>query len=102
VVRVLLPIAAATAVTVTPAWSYVPAHLRTTLAAAADCRGWGNAQKTLQMGGNKVYWAPTVAWRCVTDAKGKRHVLAAIDSSGRLGDAALGRVAASGLDVSGH
>ena len=160
--RVLLPIVAATAVTFTPAWSYVPAHLRATLAAqsagtlylpartplfyryrsgaavrsriltvaftdrvrihqglwrwtkktfvwqvrplpaAADCRGWGNAQKALQMGGNKVYWAPTVAWRCVTDAKGKRHVLAAIDSSGRLGDTALGRVAASGLDVSGR
>ncbi len=70
------------------------------LATSADCRAWANAQKTLQMGGNKVYSAPNVAWRCVTDAKGKRHVLAAIDDSGRLPDVALGRVAASGLDVS--
>ena len=38
----------------------------------------------------------------MTDAKGKRHVLAAIDDSGRLPDEALGRVAASGLDVSGR
>jgi hypothetical protein len=60
----------------------------------ADCRAWGDAQKTLQMGGNKVYWAPSVAWRCV-----KGHVLAAIDDSGRLPDVALGQVAASGLDV---
>jgi len=63
----------------------------------ADCRAWGNAEKTLQMGGNKVYWAPNVAWRCV-----EGHVLAAIDSSGRLPDVALGRVAASGLDVAGR
>jgi hypothetical protein len=63
----------------------------------SHCRAWGNAEKTLQMGGNKVYWAPNVAWRCV-----KGHVLAAIDSSGRLPDAALGEVAASGLDVAGR
>jgi hypothetical protein len=62
----------------------------------------GNAQKTLQMGGNKVYWSPNQAWRCVTDEHGKRHVLAAIDSSGRLPDTALGEVAASGLDVTGR
>ncbi|HXR12541.1 MAG TPA: hypothetical protein VN770_09615 [Gaiellaceae bacterium] len=72
------------------------------LASTADCRAWGNAQKTLQMSGNKVYWSPNQAWRCVTDAHGKRHVLAAIDSSGRLPDTALGEVAASGLDVSGR
>jgi hypothetical protein len=54
------------------------------------------------VGGNEVYWAPNVAWRCVTDAKGRRHVLAAIDDSGGLPDTALGRVAASGLDVSGR
>ena len=55
----------------------------------------GGAQKTLQIGGNKVFWSPNQAWRCV-----KGHVLYAIDSSGRLPDAALGMVAASGLDVS--
>jgi hypothetical protein len=55
----------------------------------------GGAEKTLQMGGNKVFWSPNQAWRCV-----KGHVLYAIDSSGRLPDTALGRVAASGLDVS--
>jgi hypothetical protein len=69
------------------------------LAAAADCRNWGNAQKTLQMSGNKVYSAPNVAWRCITDRHGKRHVLAAIDDAGRLPDVALGFVVASGLDV---
>jgi hypothetical protein len=63
----------------------------------SDCRAWGNAEKTLQMGGNKVYWAPNVAWRCVNG-----RVLAAVDDSGRLPDAALGRVAASGLDVAGR
>ena len=47
----------------------------------------------------KVYWSPNQAWRCVTDKNGKRHVLAAIDSSGRLPDTALGKVVASGLDV---
>lgn len=152
----LVPVVAALAVTFTPAWSYVPASLRASLAKqeggtlylparsvdfyryrsgasvhggiltvqfrdrvrihaglwkwtsktfawqvrpyeGSDCRAWGNAQKTLQMGGNKVYWAPNVAWRCV-----KGHVLAAIDDSGRLPDVALGRIAASGLDVAGR
>jgi hypothetical protein len=70
------------------------------LAASADCRAWGNATQTLQMGGNKVFAAADVAWRCLTDERGKRHVLAAIDGSGRLPATALGEVAASGLDVS--
>jgi hypothetical protein len=155
-VPALVPVVAALAVTFTPAWSYVPASLRASLAkkeggtlylpartplfyryrsgaavdggiltvqfrdrvriraglwrwtdktfvwqvrpyTGADCRAWGSAEKTLQMGGNKVYWAPNVAWRCV-----KRHVLAAIDRSGRLPDVALGRIAASGLDVAGR
>jgi hypothetical protein len=72
------------------------------LAARADCRNWGNARKTLQMSGNKVYSAPGVAWRCVTDKRGHRHVLAAIDGTGRLPDTGLGFVVASGLDVSGR
>jgi len=154
--RSFAPLAVAAAVTFTPAWSYVPASLRASLAqqeggtlylpartplfyryrsgatvrggiltvrfrdrvrvraglwkwtsktlvwqvrpyTGSNCRAWGSAEKTLQMGGNKVYWAPNVAWRCV-----EGHVLAAIDSSGRLLDAALGRVAASGLDVAGR
>jgi hypothetical protein len=155
----VVPLVAAAAVTFTPAWSYVPAPLRASLAqesggtlylptrtplfyryrsgaavragiltvsfrdrvriragvwrwtnktfawqvrpfaAGADCRAWGNAQKTLQIGGNKVYSAPNVAWRCVTDKHGKRHVLAAIDDSGRLPETALGEVVAGALDV---
>ncbi len=62
-----------------------------------DCRAWGDAQKTLQMGGNKVYSATGVAWRCVNG-----RVLAASDASGFLPDVALGRVAASGLNVAGR
>jgi hypothetical protein len=65
--------------------------------AGPDCRAWGNAQKTLQMGGNKVYWSPNVAWRCVGG-----RVLVASDGSGRLPDVALGEVVASGLDVAGR
>ena len=72
------------------------------LAGTADCRNWGSAQKTLQMSGNKVYWAPGVAWRCVTDTRGHRHVLAASDDTGRFPDTGLGYVVASGLDVSGR
>ena len=72
------------------------------LAKSADCRNWGNAQKTLQMSGNKVYWAPNVAWRCVTDRRYHRHVLAAIDDTGKFSDTGLGFVVASGLDVSGR
>ena len=72
------------------------------LAKSAGCRAWGNAQKTLQMSGNKVYWAPTVAWRCVTDKHGHRHVMAAIDPTGKWPDTGLGFVVASGLDVSGR
>jgi hypothetical protein len=70
------------------------------LTAFAHCRAWGNATQTLQMGGNKVFAAADVAWRCLTDQQGKRHVLVAIDDSGRLPVTALGEVAASGLDVS--
>jgi hypothetical protein len=158
----MIPALLAAALTFTPAWSYVPAHLRAQLAAqsagtlylpartplfyryrsgaavhggiltvtftdrvrirqglwrwtkktlvwqvrplsrTADCRAWGNATQTLQMSGNKVYAAANVAWRCVTDKHGERHVLAAVDDSGRLPVTALGEVAASGLDVSGR
>jgi hypothetical protein len=70
------------------------------LAAAADCRSFGKAQKTFQVDGNKVFWSPNQAWRCVTDRRGRRHALVAWGGSGRLPDVALAIVAASGLDVS--
>jgi hypothetical protein len=51
-------------------------------------------QKTLQMGGNKVYWDGTVAWRCLRGRDGR---LVRINASGpNLPDVALGRVVASG------
>lgn len=71
------------------------------LAKRAVCANWGGAQKTIQMAGNKVYWSNGSAWRCVTDRKGRRHVLAALQG-GALPDVALARVVASGLDVAGR
>ena len=67
----------------------------------AACANWGSAQKTLQMAGNKVYWSKGTAWRCVTDGKGRVHVLAALQG-GALPDVALAMVVASGLDVTGR
>lgn len=60
--------------------------------ASASC---GNGrEKTLQMGGNKVYWNGEVAWRCVLASNGR---LVRIAASGlNLPDVALGRVTASG------
>jgi hypothetical protein len=71
------------------------------LAKTAVCANWGSAEKTLQMGGNKVYWSNGIAWRCVTDRKGGMHVLAA-QQGGALPDVALALVVASGLDVAGR
>jgi hypothetical protein len=57
--------------------------------------GCGNGrEKTLQMGGNKVYWDGTLAWRCVRGVRGGLVRLAA--SGPNLPDVALGRVVASG------
>ena len=67
----------------------------------AACANWGGAQKTLQVGGNKVYWSNGAAWRCVTDRNGRVHVLAA-SQGGSLPDVALAIVVASGLDVAGR
>ena len=72
------------------------------LAASTDCAAWDQATQTLQMGGNKVYAAANIAWRCVVDKHGARRVLLAEDDSGRLPVVALGRAVASGLDVSGR
>jgi hypothetical protein len=57
--------------------------------------GCGNGrEKTLQMGGNKVFWDGDVAWRCVRGSNGR---LVRIEASGpNLPDVALGRVVASG------
>jgi hypothetical protein len=63
-----------------------------TLASCGDGR-----EKTLQMGGNKVYWDGEVAWRCVRGADGRAVKLAA--SGPNLPDVALGRVVASGKRV---
>jgi hypothetical protein len=67
----------------------------------AVCSNWAGAQKTLQVGGNKVYWANGTAWRCVSDRNGREHVLAALQG-GALPDVALAIVVGSGLDVAGR
>ena len=73
------------------------------LPASTTCPAWMTRDKTLQMGGNKVYWSANgaggTAWRCVTDKRGRTMVLSA-SSTGNLGDAGLAMVVASGLDVS--
>jgi hypothetical protein len=51
-------------------------------------------QKTLQMGGNKVYWNGASAWRCLRGTDGRLVRIAA--SGANLPDVALGRVVASG------
>jgi hypothetical protein len=51
-------------------------------------------QKTLQMGGNKVYWDGETAWRCLRATDGRLVRIAA--SGPNLPDVALGRVVASG------
>lgn len=55
-------------------------------------------EKTLQMGGNKVYWDGALAWRCVRGSNGRLVRLAA--SGPNLPDVALGRVVASGKRAS--
>lgn len=157
---VLLAVAGATASAgFTPAWSYVPASLRTHLAAesggalflpartpafyryrsgatvtsgklavtftnhvriragvwqwtkktfvwhaqryAGDCTAFATVDRTLQLDGNKVYWSDgsRVAWRCVTDTRGRSYVLSASSRTG-LGAGGLASSVASGLDVS--
>lgn len=69
------------------------------LAAGASCRDWATVERTLQLSGNKVYVSADAAWRCVTDRRGRTHVLSA-SNGGALPGVALGGVVASGLDVS--
>jgi len=74
------------------------------LAVRAICRSWRANDKTLQLSGNKLYSGATpaggsIAWRCVTDRRGRRFVLSAITPSAGAG-VGMGLVVASGLDVS--
>jgi hypothetical protein len=66
--------------------------------AKGDCAA--GREKTLQMGGNKVYWSHTEseqqAWRCVN---GVRLTVATPQPPDRFGDSGLGRVAASGHEI---
>lgn len=74
------------------------------LPATSSCASWMTPDKTLQVGGNKVYWSANgaggTAWRCVTDKRGRTLVLSA--SSTGAPDVGLAVVVASGLDVSGR
>jgi hypothetical protein len=54
-------------------------------------------QKTLQMGGNKVYWDGGVAWRCQRTSGGR--IVKLLASGPGLPDVALGRVVASAKHV---
>jgi hypothetical protein len=75
------------------------------LASAVSCPDWAGSQRTFQVDGNKVYWSTAatgdLTWRCVTDRRGKRHVLVATQG-GKLPGVGLATVVASGLDVSGR
>lgn len=77
------------------AWKVLP------YTAGRDCTSWATVTKTYQVDGNKVYWAggSGTAWRCVVDARGKAHVLAAT-AGGKLSGVGLAIVVAGGLDVS--
>jgi hypothetical protein len=71
---------------------------------ATDCLTWQTNEKTLQLSGNKVYSGQSaaggsIAWRCVTDRKGRALILSS--ATVRVGEgAAMGVVVASALDVS--
>ena len=54
--------------------------------------------KTLQMGGNRVYWDGSVAWRCRRGADGRTVRMSATHPT--FPEFALGRVVASGKRVS--
>jgi hypothetical protein len=75
-------------------WRAAPLH--------GACDAWTTVDKTLQLSGNKVYrWNDGTAWRCAADRRGRQYVLSASGAT-NLGDAGLGIVVASGLDVSGR
>lgn len=75
------------------------------LPATTGCSAWGQSEKTLQVGGNKVYTststaAGALAWRCVVDRHGRTLVLSATQAGA--GAVPLATVVASGLDVAGR
>lgn len=78
-------------------WQVLP------LPAASDCAVWRRPERTMQLGGNKVFWSSATAggtaWRCVVDRRGRTFVLTA-SRGGTLPAVALGQAVASGLDVS--
>lgn len=64
------------------------------------CETWATRARTMQLGGNRVYWsAAGTAWRCAADHRGRQYVLSA-SAATNLGDVGLGTVVASGVDVS--
>ena len=72
--------------------------------ASTDCSAWRTNEKTLQLDGNRVYSGATptqgsIAWRCVTDRRGRNLVLSASSATAGSG-VGMGIVVASGLDVS--
>lgn len=70
------------------------------LTGTTDCSTWKVNEKTMQVGGNKVYTSTAggaVAWRCVTDPRGRTLVLSARQSGPGAGAPAI--AVASGLDV---
>ena len=66
-----------------------------------DCTAFATVDRTLQLDGNKVYWADRsgLVWRCAQDARGRSYVLSASSATG-LGAGGLASAVASGLDVS--
>lgn len=78
-------------------WQVLP------LPTGSDCATWRRPERTLQLGGNKVFWSSATAggtaWRCVVDRRGRTFVLTA-SRGGKLPAVALGQAVASGLDVS--
>jgi hypothetical protein len=80
-------------------WQVLP------LPASSTCTTWATPDKTYQYAGNKVYFANDAGggktWRCVTDRRGRRHVLVASRAPQFAGRPILDPVA-SGLDVAGR
>jgi hypothetical protein len=80
-------------------WQVLP------LPASTSCTTWARPDKTYQFAGNKVFFANDAAggktWRCVTDRRGREHVLVASDAPQFTGQPILQPVA-SGLDVGGR
>ncbi len=92
--RVTLRFTRATPARHQPPWFTVTA---TPYTAPLSACGEGK-QQTLQLGGNKVYWDGTTAWRCLTSPRGVTRVAVTgppIDPMTFASKFAYGRVAAS-------